>query len=39
MKKIHMIAALLTMLLPTLLWAGGGGTTTYDHPATVNVTA
>ena len=29
MKKIHMIAALLAMLMPTVLFAGGGSTTTY----------
>ena len=34
-----MIAALLAMLLPTVVFAGGGGTTTYDYSATVSVTA
>ena len=29
MKKIHMIAVLLAMLLPTMLFAGGNGSTTY----------
>ena len=29
MKKIHMIAALLAMLMPTVLWAGGSSTTYY----------
>ena len=29
MKKIHMIVALLAMMLPTVLWAGGGSTTYY----------
>ena len=29
MKKIHMIAALLAMLLPTMLFANTGGSTTY----------
>ena len=29
MKKIHMIAALLAMLSPTMVFAGGGGSTTY----------
>ena len=39
MKKIHMIAAMLAMLMPTMALAGGSGSTTYNYSATVNVAA
>ena len=37
MKKIHMIAALLAMLLPTVAW--GGGTATYYAKLTTGLTS